>query len=327
MNCWDGCPSLEMSVALSQSPVAGAYCSLPELIGVRYAARKLDLSQRKRALSQLSGPNKTNFRGRGIDFEEVRAYQPGDDIRTIDWRITARTGEAHTKLFREERERQVLVVVDQRNSMFFGSQNCCKSVLAAHLGALLSWAALQRGDRVGGLAFSDAEHREVRPRRSRRSVLGLLSAVADMNAMLPADTQTGQGRFAEMLVDLRRVGRPGSSLYIISDFSGALSDEALEHIYQLGRHVEITALHCSDPLEENLPAAGRYTVTDGHQRTDLYTGDSALRDAYAHRFRHALATLQQQYGKLGIPVIAASTGDSPLGLLQEFYAERPGRRR
>ena len=110
--------------ALTQAPPEGAYCSLQDLIGLRYAARKLDITQRRRALSLLSGPNKTNFRGRGIDFEEVRAYQAGDDIRTIDWRVTARTGDAHTKLFREERERQILLSVDQRNTMFFGSQAC-----------------------------------------------------------------------------------------------------------------------------------------------------------------------------------------------------------
>ena len=309
-----------MASAPNKAPAVGAYVSLAELIEQRYASRNLDLGQRKRALSLLSGPNKTNFRGRGIDFEEVRAYQPGDDIRTIDWRVTARTGAAHTKMFREERERQVLVCVDQRSNMFFGSRFCCKSVLAARLAALLSWAALQRGDRLGGLAFSEAEQREIRPRRSRRSVLGLLSAVTEMNRQLPLPAEAARFDFADMLAELRRIARPGSSLFLISDFRGALSDASLEHIYSLGRHLEITALHCSDLLERELPDAGGYAVTDGQSRARLYTGESRLREAFAERFQRQLSELRQAYGKLGIPLIEADTTDSPLGVLQAYYA-------
>ncbi|MDJ0878640.1 MAG: DUF58 domain-containing protein [Halieaceae bacterium] len=309
-----------MASAPYKAPALGAYCELAELIEQRHPAGKLDLNQRKRALSLLSGPNKTNFRGRGIDFEEVRAYQPGDDIRTIDWRVTARTGTAYTKLFREERERQVLVCVDQRSNMFFGSRTCCKSVLAARLGALLSWAALQRGDRLGGLVFSEREHHEIRPRRSRRSVLGLLNALTAMNQALPLPPTENPQSFADMLAELRRIARPGSSLFLVSDFRGALETSALEQLYQLGRHLEITALHCSDPLEQTLPDAGRYAVTDGESRVQLFTGEARLRDSFADRFQAQLAELRQSLGKLGIPMIEASTAESPLGILQAYYA-------
>jgi uncharacterized protein (DUF58 family) len=302
-------------------PAQGPHCELQQLIELRYAANKLDLNQRRRALSLLSGPNKTNFRGRGIDFEEVRSYQPGDDIRTIDWRVTARTGSAHTKLFREERERPVLVCTDQRNRMFFGSQYCCKSVLAAQLAALLSWAALQGGDRLGGLVMGDAEHREVRPRRSRRSVLALLNHLTDLNRALPAEPPQPALRFSDLLVELRRIAKPGSALFIISDFSDALEQRALEHIHQLSRHMEITALHCSDPLERELPPAGRYCVTDGSNRTDLQTGARSIRQAFSERFESGLQKLQSQYSQLGIPLIEARTDQSPLALLQSFYLE------
>jgi uncharacterized protein (DUF58 family) len=310
-----------MSGALKTAPVSGAFCEVQTLIELRYAARKLNLNQRKRALSLLSGPNKTNFRGRGIDFEEVRNYQPGDDIRTIDWRVTARTGTAHTKMFREERERQVLVTADQRSSMFFGSRHCCKSVLAAHIAALLSWSALQRGDRVGGLVFSEPEHREVRPRRSRRAVLALLNHLSELNQSLPAPASGDGLQFADMLVDLRRIARPGSAIFIVSDFAGALEEDALEHLYQLTRHMEITAVHCSDPLERALPGAGRYTVTNGVDKTDLHTGDKALRLQFTERFESTLQSLRGEYGKLGIPVIEASTEQAPLSLLQAYYAD------
>ncbi|HEY6130551.1 MAG TPA: DUF58 domain-containing protein, partial [Halioglobus sp.] len=154
-----------MQLADINAPAHGAYVQLNELIALRFPAQQIKLGRRKRALNSLAGPIKSNFRGRGIDFEEVRSYQPGDDIRTIDWRVTARTGSAHTKLFREERERPVMVVIDQRGSMFFGSTHCFKSVLAAQLASLLAWSALHGGDRVGGLVFNDEGHQEIRPRR------------------------------------------------------------------------------------------------------------------------------------------------------------------
>jgi uncharacterized protein (DUF58 family) len=311
-----------------QQPSNGAYCAIADLIQMRHPAQKLDLRQRRRALSLLAGSSKANFRGRGIDFEEVRSYQPGDDIRTIDWRVTARTGDAHTKLFREERERPVLVVVDQRSSMFFGSEFCCKSVLAAHFGALLAWSALGRGDRVGGLVFNEHEHRETRPRRSRRSVLALLHNLDELNRSLPLPPAEQPLQFTGLLSDLRRIAKPGSAVFLISDFSGALETRALEHLYQLSRHTEITALHCADKLEAELPARGNYTVTDGSQRARLFTGNAELRRRYREHFSERLARLHEEYGKLGIPVLEAGTHDSPLARLQSVYGDnrRTGRR-
>ena len=234
-----------MQLADISSPARGAYAELTDLIALRFPARQLQLSRRNRALSALTGPNKSNFRGRGIDFEEVRSYQPGDDISTIDWRVTARTGAAHTKLFREERERPVLVVVDQRNNMFFGSSHCFKSVLAAQLASLVAWSALDGGDRVGGLVFNGREHREIRPRRSRRTVLALLSHIADYNRALPLAGEPEKTDFAAMLANLRRIARPGSSLFLVSDFRGAADDHAREQLFQLAQHTEITAIACA----------------------------------------------------------------------------------
>jgi len=289
---------------------------------LRFPARQLQLSRRNRALSALAGPNKSNFRGRGIDFEEVRSYQAGDDIRTIDWRVTARTGAAHTKLFREERERPVLVVVDQRNSMFFGSSHCFKSVLAAQLASLVAWSALDSGDRVGGLVFNGLEHCDIRPRRSRKTVLALLSHIAQYNRALPLQAESGENSFADMLANLRRIARPGSSLFLISDFQGAADEHAREHLFQLAQHTEITAIACSDPMEGKLPRAGRYAVTDGTQRSELHTADRKLREAYQKRAETRQDTLSRDLLRLGIPLQQASTDLAPFSLLQQFYGER-----
>lgn len=310
-----------MQAADIASPARGAYASLEELIALRFPARQLQLARRNRALSALTGPNKSNFRGRGIDFEEVRSYQAGDDIRSIDWRVTARTGDAHTKLFREERERPVLLVIDQRPAMFFGSSHCFKSVLAAHLASLLCWSALDGGDRIGGLVFNGQRHREVRPRRSRRTVLGLLSELCAFNAALPLDTPAPQQSFSEMLANLRRVARPGSSIYLVSDFQGAGDEGSRKHLFQLAQHTQVTAIACSDPLERQLPLGGRYAVTDGQARSELNTGDRRLRREYQQAYRQRREDLQQQLGRLGIPLLQASTTEPPFGLLQTYFGD------
>jgi uncharacterized protein (DUF58 family) len=303
-------------------PARGAYVELEDLIALRFPARQLKITRRSRALRALAGPNRANFRGRGIDFEEVRSYQPGDDIRTIDWRVTARTGNAHTKLFREERERPVLVVVDQRASMFFGSSHCFKSVLAAQVASLLAWSALDNGERVGGLVFNDSGHREVRPRRSRRNVLALLSEIDKYNHSLPPAAPGSDDTFDDMLSNLRRIARPGSSLFLVSDFHGADSEAAREHLYQLAQHTQITAVSCSDPLEFSLPRAGRYAVTDGSSRSELNTADRSLQREYQVAMTVRQDNLKRDLLRLGVPLLDASTSEAPFALLQNFYGEQ-----
>ena len=301
------------------SPARGAYLSLTELIAQRLIARQLELRKQTRALSHLAGPNKTNFRGRGIDFEEVRLYQPGDDIRTIDWRVTARTGDAHTKLFREERERPVLIVVDQRSTMFFGSQHCFKSVLAGHLASLLAWSALQAGDRVGGLVFNELGHQEIRPKRNRKTVLALLSQITEYNSVLPLNEGVQEKSFSDLLSKLRRIARPGSSLFIVSDFKGAATQAAQEQLFELAKHTEITAIACHDPLETQLPQAGLYAVTNGRDRSELSTADRSLRKRFEQQQQEHAEQLSNSLLRLGIPLLQACTDESPFGLLQRYY--------
>jgi uncharacterized protein (DUF58 family) len=310
-----------MHLADISLPARGAYSELSDLISLRFPARQLKLSRKKRALSALAGPNKSNFRGRGIDFEEVRCYQPGDDIRTIDWRVTARTGTAHTKVFREERERPVLVVLDQRNSMFFGSSHCFKSVLGAQIASLLAWSALDSGDRIGGLVFNGQEHRDIRPRRSRKTALALLSHFNEYNMQLPLSGPDPVDSFAQMLANLRRIARPGSAIFLISDFHGADHEQAREHLHLLSQHTEITAIACHDPLEGELPRGGHYAVTDGESRSELYTGDRKLRARYQNAFTAREKVLASDFQRLGIPILQAHTNQAPFTLLRQYYGD------
>lgn len=309
-------------------PLRGAYCELAELTAARLSASGLALHGAQRALSQLSGELRSHLRGRGLEFEEVRGYQAGDDVRNIDWRVTARAGRPFTKLFREERERPQLLVVDQRQPMFFGSRTCFKSKLAAWLGALLAWAALEQGDRIGGLVIGNTHRHEIRPRRSRKTALLWLNALHAFNGELRRDTQLDDAgaSLVAALTDLRRIARPGSAICLISDFAGAAHPQVRELLYSLARHCEITALHVYDPLERELPPPALYAVTDGVRRAALDSGDAALRERHRSAFERSHAELQQLLAGMGIPLLDVATDQPPLALLRRPSARRGGSR-
>ena len=168
------------------TPTRASTSTSPISPGSRRRARGFDFLPRQPVGSALSGRRASRLRGRGLEFEEIRAYLPGDDVRAIDWKVTARTGSPHVRVTREERDRPALLLVDQRQAMFFGTVLAMKSVTAAEIAALAAWRILGAGDRVGGLVLSDAGLAAVPARRSRGAVLRLLDRVADRNLALSA---------------------------------------------------------------------------------------------------------------------------------------------
>jgi len=299
----------------------GAWCELDALIAARLDAQRLTLAPRSPALAQQAGVARSPLRGRGLEFEEVRAYQAGDDVRAIDWRVTARSGRPYTKLFREERERPVLLLVDQRQPMFFGSRHCFKSVLATQLGALLAWSAATHGDRVGGLVVGNDTRRDLRPRHTRRALLHWLDTLHDFNHRLQRDSelQGSEGDTLQAALDeLRHIARPGSAIYLISDFSGAEQPGALRPLQLLARHCDVRALWINDPLERELPPPGRYAVSDGSRRLLLESGDERLRQRHRERFAARRDQLQTALLSMRIPLQAFGTEQPPLPLLQHF---------
>jgi len=308
-----------MSMRLDDT-VQGAVIDPSALIATRFLARHINVTRSTRALAHLAGAKRSARRGRGVEFEEVRQYAAGDDVRAIDWRVTARSGEPHTKLFHEERERPVLTTVDLRQSMLFGSRNCFKSVLAAHVATTVLWSALERGERIGAMVYGGAEVLDVRPARSRRSVLKLIGDIQTVSSKSArSDTDIS---FAEHLGQLQRIARPGSSLFLISDFHDADAPDALENLRRLVRHVQITAIAISDPLEHDLPTAGRYVVTDAQGRSALDTASEAARRKYHDEFASQRKALAQQLQSLRIPLIELSTAQPFLPILQRYF---PGR--
>ena len=200
----------------------GAFVDLRQLLDQRHVARHLELDYNARTRLGMTGTHISRVKGRGVDFEEHRAYQPGDDIRTIDWRVTARSGRPFTKVFREERERPVIIGVDQSHAMYFGSQVAFKSVVAAEAAAIICWTTVDNGDRVGGAVFADTSVDLVKPRRSKRSALRFLHVLAEYNQTLVdshARSAPAEGRLKSALQQMCRITRPGSNVYLISDFS------------------------------------------------------------------------------------------------------------
>ncbi len=311
---------LKISEQLAHLNPKGAYVGLSNLLRVRFAAQDLRLFVPRAVKSQLNGAERTRFRGRGMDFEEVRLYQPGDDVRSIDWRVTARTQVPHTKLYREERERPVFILVDQRSPMFFGSQRCFKSVLAAHIGANLAWAALSNSDRIGGLVFGDNTQRDIRPRRSKHAVLEFLHQLQEFNQQLRSPIAPPESTKLEaILSDARRMAKPGCALFIVSDFHDY--DQSCEQqLFELARHTDVTLIHVLDPLEKHLHSNARLSVSDGVNRLQLPTNDPNFQQAYESAYSKRLDFLTRSVKRLNIPLLSYATTDNLQLLLRERFA-------
>lgn len=299
---------------------SGVYAKVDDLLQLRFGARNLLLFARRPATSLLAGGKRTRFRGRGIDFEEVRLYHPGDDIRAIDWRVTARTQVPHTKLFSEERERPVFVCTDLRSPMFFGTRQCFKSVLACHLASSLSWAALANSDRVGGLVFGDSDHRDIRPKRSKHSVLEIIQQLNLFGTKLKQPFSLGdQNNLFKIFENSRRLAKPGSAIFIISDFHD-FNEDCERQLFQLSRHCDVTLFHVIDPMEKSLPATGQINITDGQQRRLLNAQDARFAAQYQQQASEHLQRLQQSCQKYNVALASFSTDSDPQQQLRELYS-------
>lgn len=287
--------------------LSGVEVSVDDLIGLRFRAQRLELGIARRARHSMTGAHGSRFRGRGMEFAESRIYQPGDDVRSIDWRVTARTGRPHTKLFQEERERPVILLVDLGVSMFFGTRTAYKSVLAAETAALIAWAAMHGGDRVGALVAGRSHHLELEPVSGRRGVLRVLRALAALSRQESNDEEQ-QVKLCDSLLRARHVARPGSLLVVISDFYG-LDEEAAGHLSRMRQHNDMLACWIHDRLEIEPPPPGRYGISDGWQTATLDTVSRRARARYAASFGARFEALCATLGRLAIPLLPIATGD------------------
>ena len=302
------------------SPVSVSQAGLIRLNG---PARAIALDV-VRVNSLQTGAYVSHFRGRGMEFDESRPYQPGDDPRSIDWRVTARSTTAYTKLFREERERPVLVVTDLRSNMHFATKGCFKSVNASRAAALIAWAAHHRGDRLGGIIFGDTTHRELKPRLGRQAALRYVHQLVSHRDW--QSREQGQGSdieapLAQAMSSLRRVARPGSLVVILSDFLG-FSRAAQSYLSSVARHNEVLALFLNDPLEQQLPPPGRYRLVSQDKELAIDTNAKTARKDYHDAFETRRLELEAFCQRYGVHLMPLSTEDDPITALQTALGKR-----
>ena len=286
------------------------HVSSDELVQCRLQARDLRLDSRRPARSAITGGHSSRFRGRGMDYLESRAYQPGDDIRSMDWRVTARTSHAHVKLYQEERERPVVVMIDLGPGMFFATRGAFKSVIAARAAALIGWAAIQNGDRIGAFLFNGGHH-ELRPLGGQRGVMRLirqLVTATDPAVAMHQNHDMLRSHLNEALLRLHRVARPGSLVFILSDFY-AIDADTRRHLQRLRQHNDIVACQILDAVELEPPPAGRYAITDGTETGMLDTRSVARRRAYADYFADHHQAVQQLMQRSAVPLQRIATTD------------------
>ncbi len=287
---------------------SGIYTDTASLARLRHDAHGFSLLPQQPLNSLLSGRKRSRLRGRGLDFEELRHYRPGDDIRTMDWRVTNRTGKPHVRVFTEERDRPVILLVDQRLGMFFGSRVRMKSVVAAELAALAAWRVLAQGDRVGTILFNDSRCLQSRPSRSERLLLSSLGQLAAMNGELRADqaaTPAPEQLAGALQLAERMVGHD-YLVCVVSDFDG-WNDACLASIKRMARHNDLVAALVFDPLEQDISSARSLVVSDGHYQLQVEPEHRELGRRFQDSFTDSLGGLRSELRKHGMPVLPIDT--------------------
>ncbi|MEN7530713.1 DUF58 domain-containing protein [Cupriavidus sp. 2SB] len=297
-------------VSQVSQPAAGVSVDVAALAALEAAARDFHFQSRQPGHSVLAGRHASKVRGRGLSFEELRLYLPGDDIRSMDWRVTARTGQPHVRVYTEEKDRPVLLVVDQRINMFFGSRRAMKSVSAAEAAALAAWRVLAEGDRVGGIVFGDEGAEVFVPRRSRDAVQQLLGGIARFNQLLRADARAGRSA-AQLNAALERavsMARHDWLIIVISDFDGH-DARTRDLMLQMAAHNDLLTILIHDPFLSELPASGQLVVSDGELQVELGFGHAATRRSIAGFVdEHARALLDWHHA-IGVPLLPLSAAE------------------
>ena len=287
---------------------AKVYTSLDELIRLQFEAKDFSLLPKQPVESLLSGRHGSRLRGRGLTFEELRRYRAGDDIRSIDWRATARLRKAHVRVYSEERDRPVLLVVDQRTSMFFGSARTTKATLAAEAAALAAWRTIDRGDRVGAILFDDDEIVEIKPQRSRSNVLRICHELVRLNRALTANRQArSPGKLNDALRRAVNVASHDHLVMMITDYGG--DDERTQELTtRLAAHNDVLAVLVYDPLGVRLPVGGQMEATDGGRQLPV-PESSGFETRFESEFRQRTADLRDRLRAIRIPILPLCTHD------------------
>jgi uncharacterized protein (DUF58 family) len=282
--------------------------------------RLIKITTRKAVTATFAGEYASVFKGRGMEFDEVREYQIGDDIRTVDWNVTARTGTLHTKRFLEERELTVLFMVDLSGSESFGSGDRSKSEIAAEISALLSLSAIKNNDRVGLMLFTDRVEKFIPP---RKGMTHLLRLVRDLLSHVPQSRETS---ITTALDFLGNVLHKRSVVFLISDFIDQGYEQKLK---ALARRHDLIAIPISDPREGSLPNVGLLELEDAEsgERIVLDTTSIAVREGYDRWWREYSGSIDRTLISAGVDQIRIKGGEDYVKPIVRFFLARERRQR
>ena len=296
---------------------ADVHVRIQDLMALEPAARGLRFTSRQPINSILAGQHGSRLRGRGLDFEELRRYLPGDDLRQLDWRASQRLGKPYVRTYSEERDRPLLVLVDQRMSMHFGSVRSFKSVVAARVAALSCWMGYLAGDRVGGLVFSDDGIEQVRPLRSRERIQALFAAIVRRNQTLRADAPDvdATGRLNQALQGALAHAPHDNLICLISDFAGA-DDQTLRLLRTLAAHNDVIATLVYDPLAVHTPLQGRLVVTQGELQVEVAADRQQVRQPLSDFFTGRLRDVAELLRRSHVPLLSVDTANDTVTQLR-----------
>lgn len=300
---------LQSTSSTAASPVQ---LDLARLLSLRAAANSRVFNRPAQVGAARSGEFRSRFRGRGMDFDEARVYQPGDDVRSIDWRVTARSGVPHTKLFREERERPILFLVDMGPSMRFATRRAYKSIVAAEACAFIAWAAVAKGDRVGGVLVDEAHHMELKPRGRDAGALRLMQALVSMHEQPQQQNRAYRGG-PNALQRLAQISRPSSLVIVISDGWGL--SELARWSARVLRHSEMLFVHVYDWVEASAPPPGRYWIGDKNARLLLDTRAKAQVQHFEQAFVDHQREIEDTITRHGGRYVSLATDDDLASVL------------
>jgi uncharacterized protein (DUF58 family) len=290
-----------------RSPPCQAYVTLDELVSLRQSARGPGKRAQAMSFHQHSGLARSRRRGQGIEFEEIRPYTQGDDIRSIDWRLSARTGKPLTKVYAEDRDQPVFIIVDQRSTMFFGAKLVFKSVTAARTAALLGWQTNSQCERLGGMIMAEQLYK-IKIQHSQQSVLSFLAQIVEANTALNVqsiDTVT----LGDTLVRCHKLLPAGTRIVVISDFFDF--DETCSTVLRLlARRGQVQLIMVSDSVEDSMAVKGTVGISNGVSRKKLLLSDSPRKQYLLKRQQHhkALLNWAEQYRS---PLLCLTEKDSP----------------
>lgn len=301
--------------------------SLANLRNLQSAAGGLSFLPRQPSASLLNGRHASRLRGRGLNFEEMRDYLPGDDIRSIDWKATARTGKPYVRVFTEERDRPALLVVDQRMSMFFGSRLNMKSVTAAEAAAIAAFRVLSASDRVGGIVFNDDRQVDIAPRRSERAVFALLEAIVEMNGDLEADkiVEASPDNLNRALGSVARLAHHDHLVVVFSDFDG-IDEMTQRRLTGIAAHNDVLLVLVYDPSSERIEPGARTIIGDGQLQSEIDLGSASIRDALNSFTRNRLEKIHNWQTAINLSVLPLSAGEETLPQMRRLMGQlAPGR--